>query len=69
MLDADSIRDRIRTVPDWPRPGVMFRDITLLRQGPGRLRVRVVDPPEFVGPRRLRGAGLALHTRVRFDGH
>ena len=24
------LRDRIRTVPDWPQPGVMFRDITPL---------------------------------------
>jgi len=69
MLDADSIRDRIRTMPDWPRPGVMFRDSTPPRQGPGTLRVRVVDPPGLGGSRRLRGAGLALHTLVRFDGH
>ena len=69
MLDADSIRDRIRTMPDWPRPGVMFRDITPLRQGLGTSRVRVVDPPEPGGSRRLRAAGLALHTLVRFGGH
>jgi adenine phosphoribosyltransferase len=25
-----SIRDAIRTIPDYPRPGVMFRDITTL---------------------------------------
>ena len=31
MSDAAAyIRDRIRTVPDWPVPGVMFRDITPL---------------------------------------
>jgi adenine phosphoribosyltransferase len=27
---AHYIRDRIRTVPDWPKPGIMFRDITPL---------------------------------------
>ena len=27
---ADYIRSHIRTVPDWPAPGVMFRDITPL---------------------------------------
>ena len=25
-----SIKDKIRTVPNWPKPGVMFRDITTL---------------------------------------
>ena len=32
-MDADTlreIRDAIRTIPDYPRPGVMFRDITTL---------------------------------------
>lgn len=29
-----SIKDRIRTVRDWPKPGVMFRDITTLLKDP-----------------------------------
>ncbi|MFZ4760012.1 MAG: adenine phosphoribosyltransferase [Burkholderiaceae bacterium] len=41
MLDPAYIRDRIRTVPDWPQPGVMFRDITPLLQDPKSLRVLV----------------------------
>ena len=41
MLDPNYIRDRIRTVPDWPQPGVMFRDITPLLQNPKTLRVLV----------------------------
>jgi adenine phosphoribosyltransferase len=41
MLDPNYIRDRIRTVPDWPQPGVMFRDITPLLQDPRTLRVLV----------------------------
>jgi adenine phosphoribosyltransferase len=41
MLDPHYIRDRIRTVPDWPQPGVMFRDITPLLQDPKTLRVLV----------------------------
>ena len=32
FLDPNYIRDRIRTVPDWPQAGVMFRDITPLLQ-------------------------------------
>ena len=31
---ADYIRSHIRTVPDWPAPGVMFRDITPLLSRP-----------------------------------
>jgi adenine phosphoribosyltransferase len=41
MLDPDYIKDRIRTVPDWPEPGVMFRDITPLLKDPRTLRVLV----------------------------
>jgi adenine phosphoribosyltransferase len=35
------IRDRIRTVPDWPEPGVMFRDITPLLADPKVFRVLI----------------------------
>lgn len=38
---AAFIRSQIRTVPDWPQPGVMFRDITTLLQSPKALRVLV----------------------------
>jgi adenine phosphoribosyltransferase len=41
MLGSDYIRDRIRTVPDWPQPGVMFRDITPLLQDPKTFRVLI----------------------------
>ncbi|MEM7325717.1 MAG: adenine phosphoribosyltransferase [Actinomycetota bacterium] len=36
------IRDRIRTVPDWPAAGVQFRDITPLLQHPATFR-RLID--------------------------
>lgn len=35
------LRDRIRTVPDWPAPGVQFRDITPLLQDPKVFRVLI----------------------------
>jgi adenine phosphoribosyltransferase len=31
---TDYLRQHIRTVPDWPAPGVQFRDITPLLQNP-----------------------------------
>ena len=38
---ADYIKANIRTVPDWPQPGVQFRDITPLLQNPKTFRVLV----------------------------
>jgi adenine phosphoribosyltransferase len=38
---ADYIRSHIRTVPDWPQPGVQFRDITPLLREPKSLRVLI----------------------------
>ena len=35
------IRAHIRTVPDWPAPGVQFRDITPLLQNPQVFRVLI----------------------------
>ncbi len=49
----DEIRAAIRTIPDYPRPGVMFRDITTLL-GNARVFRRVVD--ELVEP--WRGTGV-----------
>ena len=42
---AQTIREHIRTVPDWPEPGVQFRDITPLLSTPKVFRV-LID--EFV---------------------
>ena len=41
MDDRALIRDTIRTVPDWPAPGVQFRDITPLLQSPRVFRVLI----------------------------
>jgi adenine phosphoribosyltransferase len=38
---AAYIREHIRTVPDWPEPGVMFRDITPLLADPKVFRVLI----------------------------
>ena len=44
---ADHLRDAIRTIPDYPKPGIMFRDITTLL-GDARAFRRAVD--ELVHP-------------------
>ena len=38
MIDAEYVKSVIRTVPDWPEKGVMFRDITPIFQDPKALR-------------------------------
>jgi len=40
-LNTDFLKAEIRNVPDWPEPGVIFRDITPLLQNPRTLRVLV----------------------------
>src|SRR3989442_7187023 len=42
-----NIKDAIRTIPDYPKPGIMFRDITTLLGNPRAFR-RAVD--ELVQP-------------------
>jgi adenine phosphoribosyltransferase len=63
MLDPHYIKDRIRTVPNWPAPGVMFRDITPLLKDPRTLRV-LVDL--FV--HRYMGQGLDLVAGIDARG-
>ena len=38
---SDYLRSHIRTVPDWPAPGVQFRDITPLLQNPKVFRMLI----------------------------
>lgn len=38
---ADYVRKTIRSVPDWPKPGITFRDITPVLQDPRSFRVLV----------------------------
>lgn len=63
LVDSDYLRSQVRTVPNWPEPGVMFRDITPLLQNPRTLRV-VVDA--FV--HRYMGAGLDLVAGIDARG-
>ena len=42
MTKLDIIRNSIRDIPNWPEPGVMFRDISTLLQNPEAFRL-VID--------------------------
>ena len=74
------LKEHIRTVPDWPAPGVQFRDITPLLQNPKVFRVlidtfvhRYMDPalrPDVVAGLDARGfilgAVIAYELNVGF---
>lgn len=80
----EDIRSRIRTIPDFPKPGIMFRDITtLLLDGEGlrltivRMAAQVEGPVDLVAGIEARGflfgAALAMQLGtgvllVRKDG-
>ena len=69
------LRQHIRTVPDWPAPGVQFRDITPLLQNPQVFRVlidafvhRYMDPalrPDVVAG--LDARGFILGSVVAYE--
>jgi adenine phosphoribosyltransferase len=72
---SDYLRSHIRTVPDWPAPGVQFRDITPLLQNPQVFRVlidafvhRYMDPalrPDVVAG--LDARGFILGAVVAYE--
>jgi len=38
-----TIKSKIRSIPDWPKPGIIFRDITTLLKDPIGLRLCIDD--------------------------
>ncbi len=73
---VDDLRNFIRTVPNFPKPGILFRDITPLLAEPAALRLaveRLADAirdrnPQFLAAAEARGflfaAPLALQLNV-----
>ena len=53
MTDNDDLRALVRTIPDYPKPGIQFRDVsTLLLDGPAFRQtidrmIALVDPDSF----------------------
>jgi adenine phosphoribosyltransferase len=40
-IDPELVKERIRAIPDWPQPGVVFRDITPLVGDPAVFRATI----------------------------
>ena len=69
MQPAVDIKSLIRTIPDYPKPGILFRDITTLIADPAGLRA-AIDGLVLPVPRRRhrpcrRHRGARLHPRRR----
>ncbi|MDG4648535.1 adenine phosphoribosyltransferase [Roseibacterium sp. SDUM158017] len=59
MLDTKTVRDYVRTIPDFPHEGILFRDVTTLFQDPRGFRLAVDQLlAPFVGQRIDLVAGL-----------
>ena len=43
-----TIKDYVRTIPDFPEPGIMFRDITTVLQDPEGLRLAIDTMQELI---------------------
>ena len=41
MADTSSLREFVRDIPDWPKPGIIFRDITPLLAAPDAFALTV----------------------------
>jgi adenine phosphoribosyltransferase len=51
-MDATGLKSRIRTVRDWPKPGINFRDVTTLFQDGEAFRATIDALADAVGPLR-----------------
>lgn len=58
-----TLTEKIRTVPDFPRPGIRFKDITPILQDPATLRLAV----DVLG-RHYEGAGIEIVVGVESRG-
>jgi adenine phosphoribosyltransferase len=57
-MDAEALSRHVRTIPDFPKPGILFRDVTPLLQHPEALRAAVdavAAPFREVGVERVAG--------------
>lgn len=73
LHDHDDLKALIRTIPDFPRPGVQFRDITtLLLNADGfaaaieRMAFQIEDKPDLIAGIEARGFVIAAALAQRF---
>ena len=70
---AESLRRSIRTIPDFPKPGIAFKDITPVLQDPPLLRRTVAALAALFGPDGfdavggIEARGLILRTLVAYE--
>ena len=62
-MSSDAIKERIRTIPDHPKPGIQFRDITTLLQDPVGLHLSV---QQLAGA--FKGVGVAKVAGIEARG-
>ncbi len=53
MVDTGWLKERIRDIPDFPKPGIVFKDITPLLADPEALRCTVDAICEHFGDREI----------------
>lgn len=69
--DNEDLRALIRTIPDFPRPGIQFRDITTLLLDAGGLAAAIgrmaaeVEQPDLVAGIEARGFGFAAGIALK----
>jgi adenine phosphoribosyltransferase len=63
LVSNEAIRSRIRTIPDHPKPGIQFRDVTTLLQDPVGLHLAV---KQLAGP--FKGVGVVKVAGIEARG-
>ena len=61
----NDLKQKIRTIPDFPAPGILFRDITTLLADPGAFN-DVIE--RFVEHYQLEPLESSIFTLVNFEG-
>src|SRR3954453_6024486 len=63
------LRASIRTIPDYPKPGIMFRDITTLLGNARAFRRAVAElVPRWAGVKSGKVAGMEARAFIRGGG-
>ena len=58
-----TVADYIRTIPDFPEPGIMFRDVTSVLQDPDGLKLAIDEMAKLCGDPDEIDAVVGLESR------